>query len=62
MSHRWPFHRKPTDEVEVEESKRVLAEALARRARTRRVARGIERAIIQNHFTADIETVMEGRR
>lgn len=59
---RWPFGRKANDDSHIEESKRVLAEALARRTRTRRVARGIERAIVQNHFTADIETVMEGRR
>lgn len=59
---RWPFKRAHTSQVDLEESKRALAEALSRRARTRRVAVGLERAMIQNHYTADIETIFEGRR
>lgn len=46
----------------MEKSRRALAEALSRRARTRRVSIAIDRAIAQNHFTADLETIMEGRR
>lgn len=62
MSIRWPFKARHAEQVDVEESKRLLAEAISRRARTRRVAVGLERAMIQNHYTADIETIMEGRR
>lgn len=48
--------------VDVADSEKALAEALSRRARTRRVSIGIDRAIAQNHFTSDLETIMEGRR
>lgn len=58
----WRFKSKHTRRVDVDESEQVLKEAMSRRARTRRVAVGLERAIIQNHYTADIETIMEGRR
>lgn len=59
----WPFNRhRRAAEVALEESRQALAEALARRAHTRRVANAVGHAIAQNHFTADIETIMEGRR
>ncbi len=58
----WPFKRHPIPNVDAEESRKALETALSRRARTRRVAIAVDRAIAQNHFTADIETIMEGRR
>lgn len=58
----WPFKRHRVPDIDTEESRRALADALSRRARTRRVAIAVDRAIAQNHFTADIETIMEGRR
>jgi hypothetical protein len=58
----WLTRKARLAHIDVQQSERALAEALDRRARTRRVAVGIERAILQNHYTADIETIMEGRR
>lgn len=57
---RWPFKNKHTSQVDIEESKRMLDQAVSRQPRTRRVAIGVERAISQNNFTADIETIMKG--
>ncbi|MGZ4521936.1 MAG: hypothetical protein ACXVXO_00750 [Mycobacteriaceae bacterium] len=56
------FKRHHEQHVDVDESKAALAEALSRRARTRRVSIAVGNAIAQNHFTADIETIMEGPR
>ena len=58
----WPFKDRHVSHVDVEQSKRALAEALSRRARTRRVSIAVGNAIAQNHFTADVETIFEGRR
>ena len=58
----WPFKRRHEEHVDVEQSARAVAEAFSRRARTRRVSVALDRAMTQNHYTADIETIFEGKR
>ena len=41
----WPFKHQHAQAVDIEESKQRLAEAMSRRARTRRVSVGVTRAI-----------------
>ena len=52
---RWPWHRLPPSEHELEESRRALQEAHVWVARTRRLAAAADRAIIQNHFARDMK-------
>lgn len=55
----WPFKRRHTEQVDVDESKRALAEAVGRRARTRRVSVGMSRAIDQNGFVSTFKDVFK---
>lgn len=55
----WPFKHRHAQAVDVAESKQRLAEAVGRRARTRRVSLGVSRAIGQNHFVATFKEVFE---
>ena len=55
----WPFKRRHSEHVDVDQSKRMLAEAMSRRARTRRVSVGVTRAIGQNHFVATFKEVFQ---
>ena len=55
----WPFKHRHIAAVDVDESKQRLAEAMGRRARTRRVSVGVSRAIGQNHFVATFKEVFE---
>lgn len=55
----WPWRRHEVSPVDIEESRRALAEAKEWAARSRRVARAADRAIVQNHFAADLRKAME---
>ena len=57
---RWPWTKHEPSDYEMEQARKALAEAQRWQARSRRVAVATERAIVQNHFAADLRKAMEG--
>lgn len=55
-----PWRRQPDGAEQLEQSRRALEQAQEWEARSRRVAKATERAIVQNHFANDIRKAMEG--
>ena len=59
---KWPWLKRCEDSNRrLAEAHQALERARASEARTRRLAKATERAIVQNHFAADIQKAMEGQ-